>query len=78
MSYDVGRTVQDGKSGAWNQDGLNSRTPGIYIPDNESMSDVPRTLARHRSRNRRRTFLSLMKEHVLSHKAPKTPDDIEI
>ena len=75
--HDVGRTMQDGKSRCLEPGMVLTVEPGVYIPDNESMSDIPEHWRGIGVRIEDDVLVTKKGNHVLSHKAPKTPDDIE-
>ena len=75
--HDVGRTVYEGKSRRLEPGMVLTVEPGIYIPNNDTMSDIAEHWRGIGVRIEDDVLITTEGNHVLSNKAPKTPDDIE-
>ena len=75
--HDVGRTVYEGKSRRLEPGMVLTIEPGIYIPNNDTMSDIAEHWRGIGVRIEDDVLITTEGNHVLSNKAPKTPDDIE-
>ena len=75
--HDVGRTNDNGKPRCLEPGMVLTVEPGLYIPDNETMSDVEECWRGIGVRIEDDILITVEGNHVLSHKAPKSPDDIE-
>lgn len=75
--HDVGRTSHDGKPRQLEPGMVLTVEPGVYIPNNETMSDVAEHWRGIGVRIEDDVLITTDGNHVLSNRAPKTPDDIE-
>ena len=75
--HDVGRTNYDGQPRQLEPGMVLTVEPGVYIPNNETMSDVADHWRGIGVRIEDDVLVTTDGNHVLSNRAPKTPDDIE-
>ena len=75
--HDVGRPTQNGEPRRLEPGMVMTVEPGIYIPNNEIMEDVEEHWRGIGVRIEDDVLITTDGNHVLSNKAPKTPDDIE-
>ena len=75
--HDVGRTSYNGRPRQLEPGMVLTVEPGVYIPNNHSMSDVAEHWRGIGVRIEDDVLITTDGNHVLSNKAPKTPGDIE-
>ena len=75
--HDVGRTSYDGQPRQLEPGMVLTVEPGVYIPNNETMSDVADHWRGIGVRIEDDVLVTTDGNHVLSNRAPKSPDDIE-
>ena len=75
--HDVGRTNDNGKPRRLEPGMVLTVEPGLYFPNNKTMSDVEERWRGIGVRIEDDILITTEGNHVLSNKAPKSPDDIE-